>query len=71
MKAFDYQQDKTALSEYSRENCEVSLNECNWNAMAKLCALATVNVIMSCEIKKVGPSKIEYQTNYLCQATWL
>jgi len=66
VKAFVYQQDKTALSEYSRETCEISLIECNWNALAKLCDPAIVNIIMSCDIKKVSPSKIEHHTNYLC-----
>ena len=64
VKAFVYQQNKTALSVYSRETCEVSLS--NWNALAKLCDPGTVNTIMSCDIKKVSPRKIEYHTNYLC-----
>ena len=66
VKAFVYQQDKTALSEYSGETCEISLIECNWNALAKLCDPAPVNITMSCVIKKVGPTKIEHHTSYLC-----
>jgi len=63
VKAFVYQQGKTAPSEYSQETCEISLIECNWNALAKLCDPAAVN-IMSCDIKKVSPSKIEHRINH-------
>ena len=35
VKAFVYQQRKTAPSEYCRETCEISLIECNWNALVK------------------------------------
>jgi len=63
VKAFVYQQGKTARSEYSRGTCEISLIECNWNALAKLCDPAAVN-IMSCDIKKVSLSKIEHRINH-------
>jgi len=37
--------------------------------LANLCDPATVNIIMSCDIKKVSPGKIEHHTNYLCKVT--
>ena len=64
VKAFVYQQNKTALSDYSQETCEISLTECNWNALANLCDPATANIVMSCDIKKVSRGKIEHCTNH-------
>ena len=35
VRAFVYQQGKTALSEYCGEICELGLIECNWNLLLK------------------------------------
>ena len=44
--AFVHQQGKSALSEYSQETSKISLIECNWNALAKLCHTLTVNIVL-------------------------